>query len=86
MLCLIITIIPPKDFIAMVQFGIVGFKEARARSEGGGLTGGEEEPDSQLSPFSSRASSMSDTRSLRGEGEEGAQHTSGESLNILLRK
>ena len=65
----------------MVQFGIVGFKEARARSE--------EEPDSQLSPFSSRASSMSDTRSLRGEGEEGAggsQQNSGESLNILLRK
>ena len=77
-LCLIITIIPCKDFIAMVQFGI-GFKaEARGRS-------GQE--DSQLSPFSSRASSMSDTRSLRespverGEEEGGggavSQHNSG---------
>ena len=83
-LCLIITIIPCKDFIAMVQFGI-GFKaEARGRS-------GQEDPgqeDSQLSPFSSRASSMSDTRSLRespverGEEEGGgggavSQHNSG---------
>ena len=59
MLCLIITIIPCKDFIAMVQFE-TGFKaEARGRSA-------EEEDPSMLSPFSSRASSLSDSR------EEGA--------------
>ena len=62
MLCLIITIIPCKDFIAMVQFE-TGFKaEARGRS----AQSAEEEDPLMLSPFSSRASSMSDSR------EEGA--------------
>lgn len=65
MLCLIITIIPCKDFIAMVQFE-TGFKaEARGRSA-------EEEDTSMLSPFSSRASSMSDSREeAASSGERG---------------
>ena len=65
MLCLIITIIPCKDFIAMVQFE-TGFKaEARGRSAQSAQSAEEEDP-LMLSPFSSRASSMSDSR------EEGA--------------
>ena len=68
MLCLIITIIPCKDFIAMVQFE-TGFKaEARGRSA-------QEEDITLLSPFSSRASSLSDSR------EEGA--SSGESQEAV---